>query len=428
MYCPKCGTKLEDGAGTCPNCGAKIKRNPPKQTEEEFPYEEDEGFLEDGDEEIVDEGVEDIADETDEEIVDETDEAFVDENDEEIVDENGEEIVDETNEEFVDESGEPSYQTEDEFDEDGAINYGDTSSETEQVPEEIKEQKEKDKKHTRISRPVFVVLFVVVSLLSLYVLYTLWDDEGEAERAGVDEEAGAGDTEESEEGETKAEDGEDTEADESGEDEEDANGEDIVIEQENPADDYELEAFEESWDVIQQYGMDGSELYYRDFVESVYKYSDLSFTLKSDTFEDLEDYYFVEATFSKPIMVPVDLKPGDTYTVDVDELRGTVLTLTCTGSSDDEDYLEGSNGQKYYCDGTGYDRMADLYESGGDRIEAPFYEGVLRIRLDAVTGDALTHGPYTHVTESDFDGGDLWFNIVAFDDKGYVKQLIIDGD
>ncbi len=403
MYCPKCGTRLEEDDEICPNCGAKINKNASQQTdepEEDFEEESDEDFEAESDEESEDESADESAGESAEESAGEPEQEAS--SAEEAATAHGGASAEEFAIEYGNESGGES---------------DEKSAKEEKNPGE--EQEQNKKRNTRISRPVFVVLFIVVSLISLYVLYTLWDDEGEEERAAGEETTGAEADEDVEEDEAEAAGEEDAE-------EEDVNGEDIVIEQENPADDYELEAFEESWDVIQQYGMDGSETYYRDFVESIYSYSDLSFTLESDTFQDLDDYYFIEAVFNKPVMVPVDLKPGDTYTVDIDELRGTVLTLTCTGSSNDEDYLEDASGKKYYCSGSGYDRMADLYEAGAGRVDAPFYEGVLRIRLDAVTGDAQTHGPYTHVTESDFEGEDPWFDIVAFDEKGYVKQLIVD--
>ncbi len=354
MYCPKCGSYVEEGTTTCPNCGARIRKA--KTAADTEPAEEPAAEQEAADAQKEPE-----------------------------------------------EAGTPDEQ---------------------QRAETQEKTGEKDKKqNTRIRRPLVIVLIIVVAVVSIYALYTMWEGEETEEQTALAEEAEA----EAEEAETGEEDA-GTQTGEGEDAAEDTAGENLVIEQENPADSYELEAFEDSWAVIQQQGLDGGERFYRDFVESVYQYSNLSFTLEGDTFEDLNDYYFIKAIFNKPVMVPVYLSPGDTYTIETDELRGTVLELTCEGTNADGDYLVDSNGQTYYCAESGSDRMAELYTDSEDRVEAPFYEGVLRIRKDAVTGDALTHGPYTVVTEEDLSEEDSWFNVVAFDENGYVKQLIFDGD
>ncbi len=363
MYCPKCGSYLEEGTTTCPNCGAQVhKKHPGSDAEETRESEE----------------ASDQAKEQD--AAKEQDTAALQEAPEEA-------------------AGEPD--------------AGEDAEET--------RSGRGRKRNTRTRRPWIIILILVVVVVSIYALYTMWEGEETEETAAASEEA---------EAEADAGEGEEepAEADEE-EAEEETAGTNIVIEQENPADSYELEAFEESWSVIQQQGLDGGERFYRDFVESVYEYSNLSFTLEGDTVEDLDDYYYIKAIFNKPIMVPVYLTEGDTYTIETDELRGTVLELTCEGTNEDEDYLVDGNGQIYYCAESGSDRMAELYTGSGDRMEAPFYEGVLRIRKDAVTGDALTHGPYITVTEEDLaEEEESWFNVVAFDKNGYVKQLIFDGD
>ncbi len=327
MYCPKCGTQLEDDVTTCPNCGAKISRRMR-----------------------------------------------------------------------------------------GRYSESDDGSTSDDAPQKENEEKQ----GTRLRRPLIVVLVVIVVIASFYALASMWRGEETEE----EQEAPEKETQEDTEAETETtEDGE-----ESAEEEAEAEGEDIVVDENAASEAYELSAFESSWTVIQQHGMDGSNKYYRDFVESVYNYSDLSFTLKSDTLLDMDDYYYIEAVFNKPVMVPVYLSPGDQYTIETDELRGTITVLTCVGSNSDYNYLEDDSGQQYYCSESGSDQMAELYQDSEDRVESPFYEGVLRIRKDAVTGDAITHGPYTRVTEADLAEGDGWFNVVGFDENGYVKQLIFDGD
>ncbi len=353
MYCPKCGSYLEEGTTTCPNCGAQIHRTQPDADAENA-----------GD-------AQDAANPSEEQGAAAAREAS-------------------------DAPGESDAREE-------AGEAGDGRHR---------------KQNTRIRRPLIVVLVAVVVVVSIYALYTMWEGE-EAEEERTEAEAA-----EAEAAEEEAEAAAEEEAEE-----EETPGTNIVIEQENPADSYELEAFEESWGVIQQQGLDGGERFYRDFVESVYAYSNLSFTLEGETVEDLDDYYYIKAIFNKPVMVPVYLTEGDTYTIETDELRGTVLELTCEGTNADQDYLVDSNGQTYYCAESGSDRMAELYTGSGDRVEAPFYEGVLRIRKDAVSGDALTHGPYITVTEEELaKEEENWFNVVAFDKNGYVKQLIYDGD
>ncbi len=354
MYCPKCGSYVEEGTTTCPNCGARIHKA--KTAADAEPAEEPAGEPEETD----------------------------------------------------------TRQTPDEAETSDARDRSDTQE---------NDAGNGRKQNTRIRRPLIVVLIIVVVVVSIYALYTMWEGEDAEEQAAEAEEAEA-ETEAAETGEESAQ-PETAEGEDTGED---AGGEDIVIEQENPADTYELEAFEDSWAVIQKQGLDGGERFYRDFVESVYQYSNLSFTLEGSTLEDLYDYYYIKAIFNKPVMIPVYLSPGDTYTIETDELRGTVLELTCVGTNADGDYLVDSNGQTYYCAASGSDRMAELYTDSEDRVEAPFYEGVLRIRKDAVTGDALTHGPYTTVTDAELSLEESWFNVVAFDENGYVKQLIFDGD
>ncbi len=188
-------------------------------------------------------------------------------------------------------------------------------------------------------------------------------------------------------------------------------------------------AFEASWDQIRNYGfgLDEWMTTMGDYYLNEYDYSPLSFWLQGGTAVDNGDYYTVQAVFEKPVMVPVDMQVGDTYTAVVNELTGEQDTFTCVSAENGEETFRSENHPECWATDWERDGMVALEEASADRIDAPFYEGVLRIRKDAVTGDAITHGPYTTVTMSDFARDD-WFNAVAFDGNGYVTQLIFVGD
>lgn len=188
-------------------------------------------------------------------------------------------------------------------------------------------------------------------------------------------------------------------------------------------------AFEASWNEIRNYGfgLDDWMTPVGDYYSNEYDYSPLSFWLQGGTAVDNGDYYTVQAVFEKPVMVPADMKAGDTYTAVVDELTGEKETFTCV--SDENGAKTFTSEHHPECGTTGWEKdgMVALHENSEDRIDAPFYNGVLRIRKDALTGDAITQDPYTTVTMSDF-AWDHWFNAVAFDGNGYVTQLIFVGD
>ncbi len=187
--------------------------------------------------------------------------------------------------------------------------------------------------------------------------------------------------------------------------------------------------FEASWETIKEYGFDFDEgLIFGDYHSDKWNYSVLSFAIAGGTAVDCGDYYTVQAVFSKPLRVPADPEVGDTYTAVINELTGETETFTYvkeegTGAT----YYRENGGGECYLYNVGSDGMAELMEDSADRIDVPFYQGVLRISKEAVTGDAVLRGPYNTVTASDFADDD-WFNAVAFDDDGYVMQLIYVGD
>ncbi len=188
-------------------------------------------------------------------------------------------------------------------------------------------------------------------------------------------------------------------------------------------------AFEDSWQVIKDYGFDFDQgLNFGGYYDDEWRYSPLSFTLVGGTAVDDGDYFTVQAVFNKPLKVPAYPEPGDTYTAVVNELTGEEETFTYvreegTGA----EYYRNPAGGECWTSNIGSDGMAELMEDSADRIDVPFYQGVLRIRKDAVTGAAVLRGPYETVTASDFADDD-WFNAVAFDGDGYVTQLIFVGD
>ncbi len=187
--------------------------------------------------------------------------------------------------------------------------------------------------------------------------------------------------------------------------------------------------FEASWQVIRDYGFDFDQgLNFGGYYDDEWQYSLLSFTLVGGTAVDDGEYYTVQAVFNKPLKVPAYPEPGDTFTAAVNELTGEEETFTYvreegTGA----EYYRKPGGEECWITNIGSDGMAELMEGSDDRIDVPFYQGVLRIRKDAVTGAAVLRGPYVTVTASDFADDD-WFNAVAFDGDGYVTQLIFVGD
>lgn len=169
---------------------------------------------------------------------------------------------------------------------------------------------------------------------------------------------------------------------------------------------------EESWAVIQEYGFQN-------------EYSTLSYTLKGETLKDCGDYYSMEATFSKPVKVPGNLQVGDTCEFVENDLTGEKVWVTYS----EEGYLTDEDGREYYYHSSEDGSDVELYHGSVDRLDSPFYEGVLYIRKDAVTGAAITGQPYvtitTDVLTSEYGN---WYNGLAFDENGMVTQLIFFGD
>ncbi len=187
--------------------------------------------------------------------------------------------------------------------------------------------------------------------------------------------------------------------------------------------------FEASWEVIKDYGFDfDSWMIYGDYHSDEWSYSPLSYTLVGGSAVDDGDYYTVRAVFARPLKVPADPQPGDTYTAVVNDLTGETETFTYVSEEGTgAEYYRGENGEECYISNIGTDGMAELLEGSADRIDVPFYDGVLRVSKDAETGAAVLRGPYETVDESDFEE-DTWFNAVAFDESGFVMQLIYVGD
>ncbi len=187
-------------------------------------------------------------------------------------------------------------------------------------------------------------------------------------------------------------------------------------------------AFEKSWETVKDYGfgLDQS-MIYGGYYSDKWSYSPLSFTILGGTVVDCGDYYTVQAVFAKPLKVPAYPNPGDTYTTVVNELTGEKGTFTYvreegTGAS----YYRSEGGSECWITNIGSDGMAELLEGSVDRIDVPFYHGVLRISKDAVTGSTAL-GSYSKVAAADFAEND-WFNALAFDGNGCVQQLIYVGD
>ncbi len=192
--------------------------------------------------------------------------------------------------------------------------------------------------------------------------------------------------------------------------------------------DTSYDAFSKSWETIKSYGfgLDQS-MIFGDYYSSQWSYSPLSFTIIGGTAVDCGEYYAVQAVFAKPLKVPAYPNPGDTYTTVVNELTGQKGTFTYvreegTGAT----YYRSEGGSECWITNIGSDGMAELLEGSVDRIDVPFYEGVLWVSKSAVTGSTAL-GSYSQVTASDFAEND-WFNAVAFDANGYVQQLIYVGD
>ncbi len=192
--------------------------------------------------------------------------------------------------------------------------------------------------------------------------------------------------------------------------------------------------FTESWDVIKSYGLSKTGYDSRDIADSKYFCTSLSFDIYGSTLVDKGDYYEVKAVFNKPVLFPQNMGVGDQYTASTNELKGT--TTVFTGGLDlDGGFCVFDDASKigktygWYGDFNGGSGMTEVIGDDGYRLEEPFYEGVLRIRKDAVTGDLLDYNKsYKTVSASSLKNDNpYWSNYTAFDKDGYVTELIYDG-
>lgn len=173
-----------------------------------------------------------------------------------------------------------------------------------------------------------------------------------------------------------------------------------------------LEKAKEDYETIKDYGID-----------EVGK-ADLSFIVKPETMKDHGDYYSIEATFMKPVLVDANLKIGDEVTFYIDDLQKTEVTVqykekgTLYDASTDMEYN--------YSPAKGEDKT-ELYRDSDDRVESPFYDGILLIRKDAVKGEYVIN-EYETVTIENIAAESGYFNGVVFDAEGYVTMLSFIGD
>lgn len=172
----------------------------------------------------------------------------------------------------------------------------------------------------------------------------------------------------------------------------------------------EVHTVEDSWKTIQEYGFENG-------------YSVLSYRLNGETLKDCGEYYSIEATFSKPVKVPGNLQVGDTCKIVINDFTGETVEVTYST----EGYLTSEDGMEiyYYPPEDGSD--TEIYQGSADRIDSPFYNGILHIRKDAVTGAAITGQPYVTITQEELAYRN-WFNGLAFDESGMVTELIYFGD
>ncbi len=157
-------------------------------------------------------------------------------------------------------------------------------------------------------------------------------------------------------------------------------------------------------------------------------YSVLSFDIRPETVKEHEDYYEVDALYSRRIYVPGDLQIGDQVTVVFNELTGETRTLELR---EDGIYpLEESLGEPYFYGGYYYNTSDgsdwQLLDENSDQVDAPIYEGKLYIRKDATVEEAICCD-VNLVTKEALNRG-RWFNGVYFDENGYVTRLVYYGD
>lgn len=173
---------------------------------------------------------------------------------------------------------------------------------------------------------------------------------------------------------------------------------------------------EEAFTVVKEYGFseDG--------------YSNLSYLFRADTLKDCGDYYEMSAYFEKPICIPPNLSAGESYTITTNELTGETSVITVM----EDGRLVGDDEMEYYCyAGEDTSGQIVLYQGSDDRVDAIFYEGVVRISKEAVSGAAILNEPYEQIDEGDLrgeEGEDVWYNGVKFDENGMITELIFFGD
>ncbi|MCI8991213.1 MAG: hypothetical protein HFG80_00565 [Eubacterium sp.] len=172
------------------------------------------------------------------------------------------------------------------------------------------------------------------------------------------------------------------------------------------------DALDVSWGVIEQYG-------FRENQES-----ELSFGLKGDTLVDCGDFFTIEATFYKPVLVSLNHEAGDVVEIVVNELTGERILLTYQGNG----AFRGSDEIDYYTMNPAASGPTELYCFSEDQVEAAFYEGIIKVAKDAKSCIHIT-GEETPVSaEFLSQPANSWYNGVVFDDKKQAVTLTVYGD
>lgn len=170
------------------------------------------------------------------------------------------------------------------------------------------------------------------------------------------------------------------------------------------------DALDVSWGVISQYG-------FNDKNESI-----LSFSLKGSTLVDCGEFYTIEATFCKPVLVSLDHNIGDIVEIVTDELTGERRALTYNGNGV---FVDAENVEYYTMDPSASEPV-ELYCFSDDRVEAAFYEGIIMIAADAESCIDITDEKIT--VSAELLSEDSWYNGVAFNDKNQAVTLTVYGD
>lgn len=149
--------------------------------------------------------------------------------------------------------------------------------------------------------------------------------------------------------------------------------------------------------------------------------SNLGFTIEEGSMQDCGDYYSVKATFAKEVKVTSDLKIGEEVTFIINDMTGE--TDTAVYKEKGILYSEKTEMEYWYYPQDGENDTV-LYCFSDDRVESPFYEGILLIRKDAQCGEDITKTYRTVEMDNLF----TYYNGVRFDEDGYVTALIFFGD